>query len=1225
MSDALQVHDASAEALMGEIVDAFLERLGRGERPDVEEYAGRYPQLAAVLRQMLPALQAVHLSGPGRSRAAEHAAAAAEPEGPLSDFRIVREVGRGGMGVVYEAVQVSLGRRVALKVLPFAAALDGKQLQRFKNEAQAAACLHHPHIVPVYGVGCERGVHYYAMQFIDGHTLAALIQEMRQRAGLEEGGSRFEDRGSRFEDRGSQDQEGHSTAEAAATPTEPPTLDPRPSTLDPRSSILDARSPFFRTVAQLGVQAAEALEHAHNLGVVHRDVKPANMLVDGQGNLWVTDFGLARVQTDARLTQTGDLVGTLRYMSPEQALGRAAGVDHRADLYALGATLYELLTLEPAFPGRDRQELLRRIAFDEPRPPRRVNRRVPEELETIVLKAMAKAPEERYATAQGLADDLRRYLGDEPIRARRPSRLERARKWARRHRPVVWSAAAALLVTLAGLAGSVGWVVRDQAARQARTVTLVLAALDEAQGFQRQGKWREAQAAAKRAEALLANGGGGAELQQRVGDLLADLRMVERLEELRLLQANVKDGRFDDEGADRAYAAAFRDYGIDVDALDPRQAVEHLKARPIRVELAAALDGWSRTRQWFPRQGGKHSGDLMALSIAADSDPRRTKLRLLILGGHRPDLLKWATSDEIRAVPPVTAVRLAESLREMGALPEAVVLLRQTQEHYPGDFWVNHQLGFYLTVSSPPQWDDAIRFYSAAVALRPESAGARLNFGNALAGRGRFDEALAAFRRAMELKLDYAEAHCNLGKMLRDLGRQDEGVAALRRAIELKPELAVAHANLGFALWKQGRLDEAEAALRRAIALKPDRPDSALAHFHLGSVLADQGRLNEALAAFRMAIALKHDLPETPFELGRVLGTLGRFDEAELAYRRAVALKPDHAEAYCNLGCVLGRKGRRDEELAAYRRAIALKPDLTLAHFNLGLVLTNCGRLSEAVTALRKAIDLNADYPMGHYDLGNAFWKQGRLDEAVAAYRRAVALKPDYAEAYCNLGGALRQQGEFAQALAAYRQGHELGSRRPDWAYPSDRWVKQCQRLVALGGRQEAILRREAQPANAAERTEFAQLCSCKSCYLASARWWAEAFVADPNLADDLPAGYRNEAAYAAARAAAGQGDAGQLGDGERARWRKLALAWLRADLTAQARLLQGRKPEDCDRVGHQMCCWQGDPDLAGLRDPDVLPTDEQEACQQFWTDVEALRLRAHAVGQSARPPSPGK
>ena len=209
---------------------------------------------------------------------------------------------------------------------------------------------------------------------------------------------------------------------------------------------------YFRRAAEWGIQAAVALDCAHTLGVVHRDVKPANLLIDGAGRLWITDFGLAQVQSDARLTLTGDLVGTLRYMSPEQALAKRVVIDHRTDVYSLGATLYELLALQPVFEGNDRQELLRQIAFEEPKLLRRVNKAIPAELEIIVHKALEKNPQDRYATAQELADDLRRWLADQPIQARRPTWRQRATKWSRRHRGVVLTASTALVLALLGSA-----------------------------------------------------------------------------------------------------------------------------------------------------------------------------------------------------------------------------------------------------------------------------------------------------------------------------------------------------------------------------------------------------------------------------------------------------------------------------------------------------------------------------------------------------------------------------------------------------------------------------------------------------------------------------------------------------------------------------------------------------------------------------------------------------
>jgi serine/threonine protein kinase len=360
--------------------------------------------------------------------------------GQLGDFQLLREIGRGGMGIVYEAVQISLNRPVALKVLPFAAALDPKQLQRFKHEAQASALLHHTNIVPVHAVGCERGVHYYAMQLINGQSLAAMIAEMRRQSAL---------RPTHGEpDSAAGDHTGPYTPEPASSEAPAAELPTQP--IGALSTVPTARGRhFYRSAADLARKAAEALEHAHGLGVVHRDIKPANLLVDVTGNLWITDFGLALFQSDMGLTMTGEILGTLRYMSPEQAMAKRGLVDHRTDIYSLGVTLYELLTLQPAITGRDRQELMHQIALEEPRAPRRLERNIPVELETIVLKAIAKTPAERYATAQEFADDLQRFLDDKPVMAKRPSLLDKTTKWAKRHKSLVASAAALVIITAA--------------------------------------------------------------------------------------------------------------------------------------------------------------------------------------------------------------------------------------------------------------------------------------------------------------------------------------------------------------------------------------------------------------------------------------------------------------------------------------------------------------------------------------------------------------------------------------------------------------------------------------------------------------------------------------------------------------------------------------------------------------------------------------------------------
>lgn len=455
--DAAAASAGSDDPRVVECLEDYMAAVAEGRRPDRDALLARYPEIAGELAPCLDALALVSQVAPELDATVEPADALRTTAlGTLGDFRLVRELGRGGMGVVYEAWQVSLQRRVALKVLPFAAVLDPRRLQRFKNESLAAASLDHSGIVRIYSVGCERGVHFYAMQFIEGRTLAQVIRELKQLP---------------------LDQSRPATL-SAVTETSP--TEARGSTVRKAGSGPPSQTPagsirgreFFRFAARLGIQAAEALEHAHQMGVVHRDVKPSNLMLDAQGRLWVTDFGLAMTQVAAELTVSGDILGTIRYMSPEQAAGRRQVLGQQTDIYSLGVTLYELLTCRPPFEDDDRQHLLRQIAETDPPLLRQVNRAIPRDLETIVLKAMAKEPQARYATAQDLADDLRRFAQDEPIRARRPSPAARLAKWARRHRTVVWSAVVVLLMAVVGLSGSTALVVQKEAQTAAALVAL---------------------------------------------------------------------------------------------------------------------------------------------------------------------------------------------------------------------------------------------------------------------------------------------------------------------------------------------------------------------------------------------------------------------------------------------------------------------------------------------------------------------------------------------------------------------------------------------------------------------------------------------------------------------------------------------------------------------------------------------------------------------------------
>jgi WD40 repeat protein/serine/threonine protein kinase len=401
----------------------------------------------AELQHLRPMIEMLDRAGARMGRSA-----GSDVKGVLGDFVIVRVAGRGGMGVVYEAVQKSLNRRVALKILPSASADDPRRVQRFLIEARAAACLHHPHIVPVHVVGSEDGLHYYAMQFIEGRTLAELIAAARRDVAALAPGAPLTC-GNELRERELQGLPAFAARKIARAPIE-----------TGRWRLANAELGSPRAAAELGRQAALALHYAHEQGIFHRDVKPSNLLIGHSGWLWVSDFGLARIAGQAELTLSGAVLGTLRYMSPEQAFGTRSVVDHRTDIYSLGATLYEIASLRPTFAGDDRLELLRRIAEDEPPALRRLDPAIPRDLETIVRKAMAKDPGARYATALELADDLGRFLQNRPILARPPSAIDRASKWVRRHKPVAAGAAIVLILVVIGLAGGAFW--RDQTLRR---------------------------------------------------------------------------------------------------------------------------------------------------------------------------------------------------------------------------------------------------------------------------------------------------------------------------------------------------------------------------------------------------------------------------------------------------------------------------------------------------------------------------------------------------------------------------------------------------------------------------------------------------------------------------------------------------------------------------------------------------------------------------------------
>jgi eukaryotic-like serine/threonine-protein kinase len=447
-----------------DLADAFLERYRRGERPSLSEFTAKHPDLAERIRAVFPALVVLEQIGAEKSQGpgldvGPIGSGAPEPR-RLGEFVLLRRIGAGGMGIVYEAEHESLKSRMALKVMHPRFRADRDYVRRFQTEARSAAKLHHTNIVPVFDYGQQDGVFYYAMQYIAGVGLDRVLEDVRRLrsqanpdAGAETIGAGQETATVAGADPRTAISRGLLTGRFAEAPMAPLAAESGSTTIlmtgggagQASSSILgQPESVYFREIARLGAQVADALDYAHRQRVIHRDIKPSNLLLDAQGNVWVTDFGLAKLVEGDDLSHSQDLVGTLRFMAPERFQGIT---DARGDVYSLGATLYELLTLKPAFAERDQGRLVDQVTHQTPAPLRQHDRRIPRDLETLVQKALAKDPKDRFASAGELGDELRRYLESRPIRSRPILIFERLWRWSKRNRGL--AALNALAATLA--------------------------------------------------------------------------------------------------------------------------------------------------------------------------------------------------------------------------------------------------------------------------------------------------------------------------------------------------------------------------------------------------------------------------------------------------------------------------------------------------------------------------------------------------------------------------------------------------------------------------------------------------------------------------------------------------------------------------------------------------------------------------------------------------------
>jgi serine/threonine protein kinase/tetratricopeptide (TPR) repeat protein len=1132
-------------------------------------------------------------------------------------YRIDGEIARGGMGTVLKGRDPDLGRDVAIKVLRDDLRDDADMVRRFLEEAQIGGQLHHPGILPIYELGTFADHRpFFSMKLVKGHTLAKLLEAR----------------------------------------TYPATDLPR----------------FLNIVESV----AQTVAYAHARGVIHRDLKPSNVMVGSFGEVLVMDWGLAKVlpsggvvddavagalhppvetviatarsgSGDSELSRAGSVLGTPSYMAPEQARGELDRVDERADVFALGSILCEVLAGKPAFTGRSAGEIQRTAALGDTADAlaRLDGCGADPELVALAKGCLAREPEDRPRHAGAMAEWLSAYLAgvQDRLRAAELAGVEanaRADEERKRRRLTV-ALSASLVSTAALVGGGWAWTATQRAERATVTGREVNQALAEAAGLRGRAKATPggdpalldlSVAEAKRGTSLLARDEGDPELRDRARAFLADVTRerdeararaagAERDRQMadRLAQISVEHSSHSDRPkTDADYAAAFRDFGIDVDALAPAEAGTRIASTRIAEDLMSAIDEWifHRRNMNFPDLSAVKQ--LIAVADAADSDPWRRRLRDALGRDDRETLRQLAATADVDHLTTENTSRLAFALTNGGDAEISVVLMRAVLPHHRDDFWLNYDLVNGLLGLKPPRVDEALQYATVDAALRPHSWMAFHHLGIVLNMQGRRNEAIAAYREAIRLKPDNALAHYFFGGALKAWGRRDEAIAEYRAAARLDAERGqggAAIAALGSTLRELSRPDETVVIYRQILEKSPR---DAAAHLGLANELSAQGRHDEAVAEYRDAIRLKPGDALAVYYLGNALKALGKRDEAIAEYREAARLDAEWGHvgsAIGALGSTLRELGRSDEAAAIYRQVLAKSPRDAAAHRRLAYELNAHGMHDEAVAECREAIRLKPGDALAHNNLADSLKETGDLGAAMRSIEEALRLDPENGLSRATLAEILLLRGRFAEAVPALeRAAMRLAAtewRRHAPTYegllPKARWLKgHAAALKALAGPDVA-------DGKESTALDMAVLARGRGQPALAARLFDVALTVSPTQALDLKAGQRHAAACAAALAGSGGGeDDPRPDDAERAGFRRLALDWLKADLAAwSARLTADPK------VVAQLRHWKEDTDLAGIRDPgavDKLPVAEREAWRTFWADVDALLKRAHAA-----------
>lgn len=1013
------------ENIVDQAVQQFLDAQLQGKEPNIDEFVKNYPGLEHQIQQKIEKIQRIDglFSCLMQSDDSDFGETIAEHDlvgQKLGDFEVLSLIGTGGMGAVFLARQSSLDREVALKVISDVSGARKRTLERFKREAKVLAKISHPNIVSIYEVGEQGPYSYFAMEYIKGVSLDKILGNIRN--------ANSDDKASEVM---------RQCLQAQASTYE------HKQEKDDSANGAEIDTDYIVTVSRMIINIASALDYAHSKGVLHRDVKPSNILIDSDGTAKLVDFGLAKAEMQQSITVTGEFFGTPSYVSPEQ-IRKPETVDSRSDVYSLAATYYECLTLHPPFEGDTVNETLTRVISREAVPPKKYSPRLSTDFNTVLLHAIEKSPEDRYQSAADFAEDIKNVLDFKPITAKRPTITQRAYKAIRRN---------PLKIAIVGISISLIVLVYVFSSLYVQERKITSAGKLYVNGMSQIYKKNYTQALKYFNDALEND---TRHLQAMLMAAFCNAQLGNKEQAVILYESAIRV-RPDSAEAYQNLGICLQTQGLFEESIEPLQKAVLIESdnANYNLVLAAAYQMTERYSEAIP-----HYLKYLETEPNDESILRKLAYCHSTLGDYKSAIQTYKKAATVEPKSSITYSSIAWCHHGLGEYLLAVENAQEAQKFDSENLDALRCLGASYQMLG--DYDKCIEFCEKAVVIDPNYYLAYSHLGGAYLDKGMHHEAVNATETYLKFEPNNPVAYGTLAMSYYGLGRYEDSIKAAQQAIKLDHKNAGAYGALGLSYLVLGNHEQAINAFKKNIDLDPNSkinfkrddllahslatvgkyreaivyyekaaetdPNNASTHVGLGIAYARSGRPQEAIEAYKRAIRIEPKNPVAHSNLAWSHWVLGQFNLAIKSAEQALAINPTNVDALLCLGDSYGKLGDNDRCIELCRKALEIDPNYLVAYSNLGGAYLGKGMHQEAVNALEKYLTFDSNNSIAYLSLALSYSQLSRYEDSIKAAHNAIKLDPNSAAAYSVLGVSYQVLGNHEEAIKAFTMSIRLGS-----------------------------------------------------------------------------------------------------------------------------------------------------------------------------------------------------